>query len=77
MLESIGEIQIIENIQDKDYATSVEIFKAEDIIKVIRKANGSSSVVWEGSAEEFLLGIHWMYQFLKTDKIKELKTWRR
>ena len=76
MLESVGEIQIVEKINEEDFTTSVDIFKLEDKLKILRKANGSQ-VVWEGKADKFLTTLHWASQFLDTEKLPPLKDWRK
>ena len=77
MLESIGEIQIIEKINDEDFTTSVDVFKLDDKLKIIRKAEGASMTIWEGNVDKFLLTLHWAKQFLNTEKLEPLKDWRR
>ena len=77
MLESVGEIQIVEKINNKKFPTSVEIFKLEDELKVFRKAESRSQLVWKGKADKFFTTLHWASQFLDTEKLPPLKDWRK
>ena len=77
MIKPIGEFTIIEEYGGDKHRTGIEIFDKSDV-EITKKAEGSKSVIYKSTAEQFLLRIHWMSQFIDFNKIeKEFKSWRK
>ena len=77
MIKPIGEFTIIEEYGGEKHSTGIEIFDKSEI-EVLKKAAGSKSVIYKSTAEQFLMRIHWMSQFVDWNEVeKELKSWRK
>jgi len=58
MITPIGEFIVIEEYNGQKHPTSMDIFDKDSTIRILKKAEGSSVVVYESTAEKFLTRVH-------------------